>query len=369
MTIKSPPYPSSAFFFLHLHLNRYFLLIYRLMKAKPNLILALCWILALTGCGPTISNLTQERVPQNPSGIYTLSMRLQNIEPDAIRDTIEPKVVIGGQARPMRTSGVAADVYEYDYEMPQGATEANFYYEVDYAIDTRGGTRPRNLVSDLFQMRLINRYIITLEATRGPVGSEISVVGRGFSKHDEIVIGGIQAETRYDSSNSLTFKVPALPAGKAYPVELVSGYGVIPVGFFQVDPSKLRVSPQSLQLQSGERGVLVFAIDFEAPENGFPIDVTTNVPECIIMPEVVIPKGARSVSIPVEGGLGGQGYLFANAPGFDELKIPVQVTGGAAPVIQDTLIEERVFTVTPAQDGTETVETVEGQVEILDIEY
>ncbi len=342
------------------------------MKAKPNLILALCWALALTGCGPTISNLTQERVPQNPSGIYTLSMRLQNTEPDILRDSVEPKVVIGGEARPMRPSGVAADVFEYDYEMPQGATEANFYYKVDYAVATRGGARPRNLVSDLHSMQLINRYIITLEATRGPVGSDISVVGRGFSQHDDIVMGGIQAETRYDSSNSLTFKVPPLRAGQAYPVELVSGFGVIPVGFFQVDPSKLRVSPESVQLQSGERGMLVFAIEFEAPENGFPIEITTNIPDSIIMPEVLVPQGARSVSIPVEGGRSGQGALYASAPGFDELTIPVRVGGGAASaasVVQETLIEEEVITVAPTPEGTEAVEVFEGEIEILDIDY
>jgi len=64
-----------------------------------------------------------------------------------------------------------------------------------------------------------------------------------------------------------------------------------------------------------------------APEGGLPISISTDRPESIIMPEVVIPAGAQTVSVPIQGGVGGSGIILATAPGFKDLEIPLQVSG------------------------------------------
>ena len=51
----------------------------------------------------------------------------------------------------------------------------------------------------------------------------------------------------------------------------------------------------------------------------------TDIPESIIMPEVFIPEGARSVNVPVEGGIPGVGKLFVEVPGLKTVVIPVVV--------------------------------------------
>ena len=57
------------------------------------------------------------------------------------------------------------------------------------------------------------------------------------------------------------------------------------------------------------------------------LDVTTDVPESVIMPEVVIPQGQTYVSVTVEGGKTGTGNLFLKGFGSGEVTIPVTVSG------------------------------------------
>lgn len=108
-------------------------------------------------------------------------------------------------------------------------------------------------------------------------------------------------------------------------MQLRSGQDTVVVGSFRIDQSALRVAPGSLALVPGESAVLVFSVPFAAPEGGLPIPVSTDIPESIIMPEVVIPAGSRSVSVPVEGGQPGEGGLFTEAAGMTPVTIPVTV--------------------------------------------
>ncbi len=289
--------------------------------------LAVTATLFLSGCGPSMTNLTSERIPQNASGIYTISMAVSNDNGSVIDETLAPKVVIDGQKQPMRRSEIGTRIFDYEYAMPEGRNEAKYYFLLDYDVDYSGTDSPRQISSGLYKLQLTNLYIITMESQRGPVGVEIPVVGRGFTNLDTIVIGGVEAETKFASAQSISFIVPPLPAGEAYSVDLLTGGGTIPVGYFQVDGSKLKAYPESLQLAPGQRTVLVFGIEFDAPENGVAINVRTDVPQSVIMPEVVIPAGSRTVSVPVQGGIAGQGVIVATAPGFTELTIPVQVVG------------------------------------------
>ena len=122
------------------------------------------------------------------------------------------------------------------------------------------------------------------------------------------------------------FVVPALPSGIDYPVKLSGGaHGALDIGNFRVDESRLKVSPSSLEIQSGDTATLLFKIDYEAPAGGLPIDVKTNIPNSIIMPEAVIAEGDMTVNIPVQGSEAGEGKLVINAPGFEGAEISVKV--------------------------------------------
>lgn len=299
------------------------------MRKISILLLTAALAAILTGCGPRIVNLTSAKVPQNPSGIYTLSMSVKTDDATIRRDRMRAMVVVDGQEREMRRTDRGDLIFEYDLRLPGDYDEVPYYYVLYYTRDARGRSDEKSVATDIQRFRLTDRYVITMESNRGPVGSEIPVVGRGFTEFDSVLVGGLEADTAFASSTSISFLVPPLPSGRAYRVEIVSGRGTLPIGYFQVDPSVMRVHPQQLRINAGERAMLVFGIDNPAPEGGLPVEILTDIPRSVIMPRVVFPGGARSVSVPIEGGRPGSGIIQARASGFVDLTVPVEVVGSA----------------------------------------
>jgi hypothetical protein len=87
------------------------------------------------------------------------------------------------------------------------------------------------------------------------------------------------------------------------------------------------VEPAALTLVPGQKQSVTFTVTHPAPAGGLLLDVTTDVPESVIMPEVVVPEGQSSVTVTVEGGKPGTGSLFLKGYGNGEVSIPVSVGG------------------------------------------
>ena len=117
-----------------------------------------------------------------------------------------------------------------------------------------------------------------------------------------------------------------MEAGRNYQIKLTSPAGDSPVGTFRVDTSSVSVSTTSLSLRTSERQPLTFTLPNPAPAGGTLLDVTTDVPESVIMPEVIVPAGQNSVTIAVEGGRPGNGNLFLKGFGAGEVNVTVSVT-------------------------------------------
>lgn len=282
----------------------------------------------LTSCNqPSFINLTSGNLSQNPSGIYTLQTELEIQDRQVKQDTIEVFAVVGGDTFPMVKDPVNPFLWSCDYKLPQGFDEATYYYLAKYSIHgTTSGSSPKEVKSDLQVFRLENRYVGNLASYRGPVGVEIAVQGRGMTKYDSITLGGSKATTRFLSENELRFTVPALPSGIDYPVQLIGGpHGALDIGNFRIDESVLGVVPSSLEIKSGDSATLLFKIDFEAPEAGLTIDVKTNIPSSVIMPEATISQGNKTVNIPIRGGEPGEGKLVVTAPGYQPVEVPLRV--------------------------------------------
>jgi hypothetical protein len=301
------------------------------MKYIAKLIVFSCLSVSLwflSSCQqPNFINLTSKNVSQNPSGIYTLQTEIEVQDRGVKIDTLEVFAVVGGEKLVMVQDDLNPELWSCDYKLPTGFDEATYYYEANYAsVLDNGNIANRRVTSDLQVFRLENRYVGNLASYRGPVGAEIAVQGRGLTKYDVIKVGEQDASTRYLSENELRFVVPALPSGIDYPVKLSGGaHGALDIGNFRVDESRLKVSPSSLEIQSGDTATLLFKIDYEAPAGGLPIDVKTNIPNSIIMPEAVIAEGDLTVNIPVQGSEAGEGKLVINAPGFEGAEVSVKV--------------------------------------------
>jgi len=301
------------------------------MKFKTFTIASLLLLsLFLSGCKTIFQNYTPERITQNPSGIYTFSFTADPATTNWIEGTASAEIVINGETFPMEKSEEGEMTFSFDYKMPEEVNQARYYYILRYDYSNNGSRKTAvkysvNESGRMYQSRLINRYTIQLVSERGPVGSRIGLVGNGFTSQDVVVIGGMEADTEVFSANSLEFTVPALPAGKEYKAFLRTGGGDLPIGNFRVDSARLRVQPTELVLTTGMSDFLIFEIESEAPASGLPIKVLTDIPDSIIMPEIAIPAGARSVNVTVEGGEPGQGRLVVEVPGYDPITVPVTV--------------------------------------------
>ena len=74
-------------------------------------------------------------------------------------------------------------------------------------------------------------------------------------------------------------------------------------------------------------GCRTFTQTSPAPSNGLLLDVTTDIPSSVIMPEVLVPAGQVSVSVPVVGGRPGAGSLVLKGyAGSGDLTIPITVS-------------------------------------------
>ena len=282
----------------------------------------------LAGCDAvTLTNLTPASMPENPSQIYTFTLRIAkrtNTIPDA---SISPHIVVDGQSFEMKRSPIGEGLYDFEYQIPAGRDDIAYYYLVNYNVEGNSVATPAEAYTAVAHAKLVRRYVLSLEVNRGPVGARVSVLGRGFTPDDVVYFSGARARTVCESPNALSFFVPAIEAGKNYSIALNGTPGFVQVGTFHIDPSTVSVSPSSLTLRTGARQSLTFSVANPAPPGGTLLDIATDIPESVIMPEVMVPQGQTSVTINVEGGKPGSGSLFLKGFGAGEVTIPVTVTG------------------------------------------
>jgi hypothetical protein len=270
-----------------------------------------------------IVNDTPAQIPQNGSEIYTIAM---SINPDgtySIPNSYSARIVVDGEIHKMDKNSDFA--YSYDYIRSADQHKVNYYYEVDYRKKVNGNFRQKFERSKLYSLTIVNRYVVGFESNRGVPGSTVTLLGRGFEKEDYVEIDGVPCETTFVSPNSLSFVVPILGHGNRHHAKLISDNGDIGLGIFQIDRVPFHANLSSINLESGEKQVLVITINFDAPQEGIEIDATTNIPDSVIMKDIFIPAGARSTSMVIKGGIAGSGMLYLTAAGFEELKIPVEV--------------------------------------------
>jgi hypothetical protein len=285
-------------------------------------------LLALfSGCDNlTLTNLTPPALPENPSQIYTFTLRVSQHSNTIPESTIVPHIIIDGQSHVMKKSDLAKNIYEFDFQLPPNRDEVAYYYLVNYQIETSNGRVASEAYTDVVHAKIMRRYVLSLETNRGPVGARISLLGRGFTAQDTVYFEDSPARTVFESANALSFYVPALEANRTFQLTLNSPAGNSPVGPFRIDPSTLTVEPTSLTLTSGESRTLTFKVPNVAPAGGLLLDLTTDVPESVIMPEVIIPQGKTEVTVTVTGGKPANGSLYLKGYGAGEVTVPVSVS-------------------------------------------
>jgi hypothetical protein len=284
-------------------------------------------LLVLTGCNLTITNLTPANVPANPSQIYTITASFRPTSSQVEPTSIVPRIIIDGSAYKMNKSAAGSDIWEFEYQIPAGRADASYYFICEFSAKNSTGGVPNEVYSELQKMNIAGRYVIRPEATRAPVGSRVSVLGAGFTAADVIYFDSTPTRTVFESPSSISFFVPPVAPGQTYRLSIVNAAtGSLEVGTFRVDAISFQVSPSALYLRQGEQQALTFSIPSPAPAGGMLIDVRTDIAESVIMPEVLVPANATSVTVPVQGGKPGNGSLFFTSSA-GESSVAVTVTG------------------------------------------
>ncbi|HSY54394.1 MAG TPA: IPT/TIG domain-containing protein [Opitutaceae bacterium] len=282
-------------------------------------------LVLLAGCDLKIVNLTPSTLPENPSQIYTVSARLAATGGNIVDGSVVVHLIVDNQDLIMKKSSLGNDIYELDYQLPPGRDEFIYYILVNYKVDSNGMASDRESYIEPVHVKIASRYVLSLEANRGPVGAQIGLLGRGFTPQDVVYFDSTPARTVYASPTALNFFVPAVDPDHSYKVAINNADGSSPVGTFHVDALNIQASPASLTLHSGEQQSLTFTLPVVAPAGGLLLDVTTDVPDSIIMPEVIVPAGGTSVTVTVQGGHPGTGSLVLKGYGAGSLTIPVTV--------------------------------------------
>ena len=287
--------------------------------------IATALMLLLAGCNFTITNLTPDTVPQNPSQIYTITASFHPTSSRVLDASIAPRIIIDGRSYPMSKSAVNGDIWEFDYQLPAGRTEARYYFICDYKFEGQTDDRATEVYSEMQTMKIAGRYVIRSEATRAPVGSRVSVLGAGFSTADIVYFDQTPTRTVFESPSSLSFFVPNVSPGRSYKLSVTGPAGSLDVGTFRVDAISFQVTPAAVVLRTGEQQALTFTIPQPAPAGGMLIDVTTDIPASVVMPEVMVQAGQMSVTVPIQGGKPGTGSLFFRSSA-GESSVSVTVT-------------------------------------------
>ncbi|HVU19042.1 MAG TPA: cell surface protein [Candidatus Didemnitutus sp.] len=288
--------------------------------------LAAAGALLLAGCGLTITNVTPPEAHANPSQIYTITAQFHTDSDSIPSASIHPRIVIDGQSYDMtRSSTIGSDLWAFEYQLPAGRNTANYYFIADYGVKSGDQIVPKQSTSDLQTLTISGRYALGPEANRAPVGARVSMLGAGFTPTDVVYFDQNPTRTVFESPSSLSFFVPAIEAGRSYQLHVTGGGADLAVGTFRVDGITFQVDPTSLTLRTGEQQRLTFTIPTPAPAGGMLVDVKTDVPKSVIMPEVMIAAGAMSASVVIQGGEPGTGSIYFKSSA-GESSIPLTVT-------------------------------------------
>src|SRR5579862_858377 len=176
-------------------------------------------LLLLAGCDLKIVNLTPTTLRENPSQIYTISARIENTGGNVLAGSIVPHLIIDGQDLIMKQS--QGDVYALDYQLPPGRTDFKYYILVNYKTETNDGAPVEHeTYIETVHVCIAGRYVLSLQADRGPVGAQIGVSGSGFTPQDIVYFDETPARTVYASPTALNFFVPAVEPDHSYKVTI-----------------------------------------------------------------------------------------------------------------------------------------------------
>lgn len=284
-------------------------------------------VLSLAGCSKTLTNVTPDDAQRNPSNLYRFTTQCNIRMNKVIPETLKLSLVIDGEKFPLKAYDLTPSFYYYDHFLDATRTDAKYFFEACYVINNCGKKIERCDKTPLAKFKIREHFCSCLGGERAPISAEVKVLGQGFTAGDLVQVGEYNAVTHFISENVISFQVPNVETGKFYPVYFVSNGEKNFIGNLLIDQGLLSVDTDSIELNTGDKEEIVILSSMKAGNGGLYVNVTTDIPNSVIMPEVVIPEGEDSVAVEIEGGDAGEGHLYISAKGFNEIELPIVVQG------------------------------------------
>ncbi len=127
------------------------------MKIAKFLALLLCG-LALGGCTtPTITNLTSSQQPRNTNGLYSFEAAWESRQHSIRKDSIQPSVIIGAEAFPMRPGPVLKNRWETLVPVPPDRKFVYYRYKFDFEYDSIPQKRASSSLSPPYKLEIVDK--------------------------------------------------------------------------------------------------------------------------------------------------------------------------------------------------------------------
>lgn len=283
-------------------------------------------LLSLAGCAQTLTNVTPSVVQRNPSNRYRFTTQCNVLENKVIPGSFKLGLVIDGKEYPLQPEALTPTFFYYDHILGVDRSEAKYYFVLNYQKNYRGRLKDCVAKTPLANFKIQECCCFSLDCERAPVGADVKILGRGFMNGDRVFVGEYGSVTACESENVLSFEVPQVMCNKSYPVYCLHNNEKVFVGNIWVDSNCFTVEPTSIDLMQGDQ--VNFTVSLSSPLNyDLNVNITTDIPNSVIMPELKIEAGESSATVTIEGGEGGKGHLFVSAQGFEEQEIPIEVEG------------------------------------------
>lgn len=110
-------------------------------------------LLFLTGC-TTITNLTPGEMARNEQGLYPFEAAWATRQQSLRGDSIQPYVVIGLDAYPMRRTPLVLDRWETLVPIPASKRIVTYRYKFDFKSNSLTDPKANSKMSDPYQLRI-----------------------------------------------------------------------------------------------------------------------------------------------------------------------------------------------------------------------
>jgi len=138
--------------FCHLPLRVLFATLKNMLKKLlPLLILPL-----LAGCAAQISNLTPTQQLRNANNLYPVEVSFTSQEQDLHWDSINPKIVVAGQAYDMKPTMLMTNRWEGFVPVPADSAAVHYHYRFDYNKAGFGKTESDSAISPEYTLKVID---------------------------------------------------------------------------------------------------------------------------------------------------------------------------------------------------------------------